>query len=83
MNAVPIITGDRYDGLKESLDSKESNTDFLFVQTQILAMLQSMMNAMQKVWQTMSFTSLELDELVGIALFFGIVSLFQVYLALT
>lgn len=31
MNTVPIITGDRYDGLKESLDSKESNTDFLFV----------------------------------------------------
>ena len=31
MNAVPVITGDRYDGLKESLNTTQTKTDFLFI----------------------------------------------------
>lgn len=84
MNNIPIIAGDRLDGLKETLDELPNMpSDFNGIQKEIHTIMLCMVSGLQKLWSTMNWSLLTTKELVSVSLFFGLLALLQVYLSLT
>lgn len=84
MNNIPVITGDRYDGLKEELNGDlQQPFDFFMIQSEIRHILTAIVSALYKLATNFNMELLNTKELISVAIFFGAVSMLQVYLALT
>lgn len=83
MDNIPIITGDRFDGLKQTIEGMTEHNTLKMIRDMVKDFLQQFYDGISKLLTTMSFESLTSPELAAIAVVMGMVALLQVYLSLT
>jgi hypothetical protein len=82
MTDIPLITGDRFDGLTESFQAIQSVNDFHSIQTVLKQVLEQITSALSSIWKEQSLQQLSPKQLIAVAIFFGVLALFQVYLSI-